>query len=219
MSWLEFAANFIDNVLSWPVAVFLIVVLLRKQLRELFRTIENFVLESGGTKVSFTRSLERAREGVAAATVLHEVGHNIGLPHSGTYVHGERTDVAARKEDEYLANQYKHTLERAESHPSYAIEVAWDRLIAEQVRRLAHDRDLPPADDTFYQLSELYSRGVVPDSIVRSAKNLNRIRFRVTTAEMDPSPNEALEYVEVAWAVAHYLSFLRSEDAKPQSPQ
>jgi hypothetical protein len=67
MSWLEFASNIIDNVLSWPVAVFLIVLLMRKQIRELLLSVENFVVEAGGTRVSLTRSLERANEVVAAA--------------------------------------------------------------------------------------------------------------------------------------------------------
>jgi hypothetical protein len=205
MGWLEFAANIIDNVLSWPVAVLLIVLLLRKQLRELFHTVENLVLEHGGTRLSINRNLERARESVAAAKSDREL-------------EAPKPDAAA-EEAQYLADQYQHAWKLARRNPLNAIEVAWDRLIAEQVRRLAHDRGLPPADDTMHQLKELNSLGVVNDAIVNSAKSLNAIRTQVEFAQIDPSPNEALEYVDVAWEVSNYLSYLRTEDAKRQSPQ
>ena len=228
MNWLEFFANMIDNVLSWPVAVLLIVLILRKQLRELFRTVENFVLEHGGTKFSVTRNLEIAKESVAAAKAQalpppteSEASDtpydDQGSPYDETdtfYTDPSNTDTAAAKEAEYLAEQYSHAWKLARRDPSYAIEVAWDRLIAEQVRRSAHDRGQPPADDTFYLLKQLNSRGLVNDDIVRSVKNLNVIRMKVAFAEDDPIPVEALEYVEVAWQVANVLSFLRSEDAK-----
>ena len=54
--------------------------------------------------------------------------------------------------------------------------------------------------------------------IGRSTKNLNAIRSRVATADLDPTPKHADQYIEVAWEVANYLSYLRSEDAKSQSP-
>jgi hypothetical protein len=229
VNWLEFFANIIDNVLSWPVAVLLIVLLLRKQLRELFRTVENFVLEAGGTKFSLTRNLETARESLAAgkaeallpptkSEASSEDPESVDLAPA----HKEERsppDTTAMKEAEYLAEQYSHTWKLARKDPSYAIEVAWDRLIAEQVRRSAHDRGLPTSNDTFKLLIELNSRGLVNDDIVRSVRNLNVVRRKVAFAEKDPSPNEALEYVDVAWEAANVLSFLRSEDAKSQSPQ
>jgi hypothetical protein len=145
MSWLEFTAIIIDNVLSWPVAVLLIVLLLRKQLRELFRTVENFVLEAGGTKVSITRGLELAREGVAVAKAEalpspteSEASSDLYGEPGTTYTNPSDTDAAAAKEAEYLADQYQHAWKLAQRNPSYAIEVAWERLVAEQVRRLAH---------------------------------------------------------------------------------
>lgn len=233
MNWMEFTANIIDNVFSLPVALLLIVFLLREQIRELFRTVTNLGLEHGGTRLSLTRSLEHAsehaREGLAADGVevllaptssddsgeenisgkLHEDPGTIGTTPSNT--------DAAAAEAEYLAEQYSYTWKLARSNPSSAIEVAWDRLIAEQVRRLAHDRGLRPADDMGL-LNELNSRGVVNHAILSSAKDLNRIRFKVATAQMDPSPNEALQYVDIAWEVTSSLSYLRSEDAKSQSP-
>jgi hypothetical protein len=226
MNWLEFFANLIDNVLSWPVAVLLIVLLLRKQLRELFRTVENFVLEHGGTRVSFTRSLERAREGVAAAKAearprLREASSDD--PESKASIPAleeepSSLDATAAKEAEYLAEQYSHAWKLARRNPSRAIEFAWDRLVAEQVRRLAQDRGLRPADATHYVLNELNSRGVVNDDIAKSANTLNEMRFRVATADGKPTRKHADQYIEVAWEVANYLSYLRSEDAKSQSP-
>jgi hypothetical protein len=192
MNWLEFTANIIDTVLSWPVAVLFIVVLLRKQLRELFRTVENFVLEAGGTKVSFTRSLERAREGVEAATSAKELG--------------------AQQETEYLLNQYSYILDLAQRDPSSAIAEAYERFIGEQVNRLAHDKNLPAAGNDMYLLKELNARGVVPEAIVDSVRNLSSVHFQVTTAEREPSTSEAREYAQIALAVGHYLNALRGED-------
>jgi hypothetical protein len=127
MGWLEFAANIIDNVLSWPVAVLLIVFLLRNQLRGLFHTVENFVLEAGGTKVSFTRSLERARGGVAAARVDilpsptgSDTSGNLYDEQGSAYT-PSNTDAAVPPENEYLNNQHKHAVELAQRHPSFAI--------------------------------------------------------------------------------------------------
>jgi hypothetical protein len=196
MNWLEFFANIIDNVFSWPVAVLLIVVLLRKQLRELFRTVENFVLEAGGTKVSVTRSLERAREGVEAAKSDKE--------------------LEAQQETEYLLNQFSYILDLTQRDPASAITVAYERLIAEQVNRLAHDKDLPAAGDERYLLKELKARGVVPDPIAESIRNLSSVHFQVATAEREPSPGEAVEYTQIALEVGRYLNYLRGEDTKPQ---
>lgn len=128
MNWLEFVANLIDNVLSWPVALFLIVFLLRKQIRELFRTIENFVLELGGTKVSVTRSLELAREGVAAAKSDKE----LEAPEPDKELEALKPDrQAVGKEHQYLTNQFLYTAELTQTNPPHAIEVAWHRFIAE----------------------------------------------------------------------------------------
>jgi len=214
MGWLEFSANIIDNVLSWPAAVLLIVFLLRKQLRELFHTIENVVLEWGGTKVSLTRSLERAREGVAAVKPDEEL--EAPKPNRPKPDRADRELLA--KENQYLSNQYLYTSELAQKNPSQAIEVAWHRFIAEQVRRLADDRDLPPDGDTTYLLNELNSRGVVPDAIVDSVKNLGKVRFEVGTTHREPSPNEALEYTQIASQVGRYLNYPRSDIAKSQGP-
>jgi hypothetical protein len=198
MSWLEFAANIIDNVLSWPVAVLLVVPLLRKQLRELFHTIENFVLEAGGTRVSFTRSLERAREGVAAAKSDRELG--------------------AQQETEYLLNQFSYILDLAQRKPASALAEAYERFKQEQINRLAHDKDLPAAGNERYLLQELNAHGVVPDAIVDSVRNLSSVHYEVTTAKRDPSPSEAVEYAQIALEVGRYLNALRGEDTKPQLP-
>jgi hypothetical protein len=195
MNWLEFSANIIDNVFSWPVAVLLIVFLLRKQLRELVRTVENLVVEAGGTRVSINRSLERAREGVAAAKSDKE--------------------FEVREEDEYLLKQYSYMSELAQNSPSYVVTIAWERFIEEQVRHLAHDKDLPPGD-TMPLLNELKSRGIVPDAIVDSVRNLSRVNFQVAFAEKDPSPKEAQAYAQIAAEVSRYLNSLRGEDTKPQ---
>lgn len=69
-----------------------------------------------------------------------------------------------------------------------------------------------------YLLNELNSRDVVPDSLVDSAKNLGKVRFEVGTAQREPSPNEALEYTQIAFQVGRYLNYLRSDIAKSQSP-
>jgi len=196
MNWLEFTSNIMDNVLSWPVAVLLIVLILRKQLRELFRTIENLVLEAGGTKLSVTRNLELAKEGIAAAK--------------------SETELGAQQENEYLRNQYEYISGLAQRNPNSAIAEAYDRFIVEQVNRLAHDKGLPAAGNPRYLLKELNARGVVPDSIVDSARNLRIVHFEVTTGDRDASPREAAEYARIALEVGGYLNSLRGEDTKPE---
>jgi len=188
MSWLEFFANIIDNVFSWPVAVLLIVLVLRKQLRELFRTVERLVLEAGGTKVSFTRNLEIAKEGITANKAI--------LPHPDE---PDEPDEAERQDIEYLDKQYSYASELAQKNPSYAMEVAWDRLMAEPVRRLADARGLPPGD-TMDLLNKLYSRGLVGDVVVDVAKNTNPKALEDMKVETggEHTRKSALDYVEIA---------------------
>jgi hypothetical protein len=141
MSWLEFASNIIDNVFSWPVAVLLIVLLLRKQIREVLLSVENFVVEGGGTKVSVTRSLELAKQSITAAKAI--------LPHP------DESGAVERQHAKDLAEQYSDVSELAQRNPPYAMEVAWERLITEQVRRLARNRGLSTVGDTTYLFKEL----------------------------------------------------------------
>jgi hypothetical protein len=198
MNWLEFTSNIIDSVLSWPVAVLLIVVLLRKQLRELFRTIENLVLEAGGTKFSVTRRLELARESVEAIK--------------------SETEIGTQQENEYLRNQYEYVLGLAQRNADSAIAEAYERFIREQVNRLAYDKGLPAAGNHRYLLKELNARGVVPDSIIDSERNLSTVHYQVTSAERDASLKEAVEYAGIALEVGRYLNSLRGEDTKPELP-
>jgi hypothetical protein len=233
MTWLEFFSNIIDNILSWPVAVLFIVLVLRKELGELFHTVENFVLEAGGTRVSFTRNLERAKERAAAATAgvlpsptgsdtsgnLDGEQADLDEPVAGTRNRIPLDNDVLRKADQSLRNEYWYTTELAQTRPSFAMQSAWHRLIGDPIRRLADEKDVPPAGDTLYLLNELNSRGVVPDAIVDSARNLNYALFQVAPARREPSPSEAVEYAQIALEVGRYLNYLRSEDSEPQPPR
>ena len=210
MTWLEFAASIIDNVFSWPVAALLIVLILRRQLADLFRTVESFVLEAGGTRVSFNRGLERAREGLAEAAKKP-----LPAGHDGAQ-RGQLED-AETADNAYLSDQYSYISGLAQSNPSYAIETAWEQLIADQANRLAYEKGLPPSGETLYQLAKLNERGIVDSAVADSVRNMANIRSRVAVTMVEPSTVQALEYVQVARDVADYLNSLR-KDATRQPP-
>jgi hypothetical protein len=196
MSGLEFTSNIIDNIFSWPVAVLLIVLILRRQLRELFHTIENLVLEAGGTKVSITRRLELAKESIATAK--------------------SETEIGTQQENEYLNNQYSYIVELAGRNADSAIAEAYKRFIQEPVNRLAYDEGLPSAGNPRYLLKELNARGVVPDAIIDTERNLSTVHYQVTSAQRDASPREAIEYAALTREVGRYLNSLRGDqDATP----
>jgi hypothetical protein len=205
MTGLEFASGIIDNIFSWPVAVLLIVLILRRQLAEMFRTVESFVVEAGGTKFSFNRNLERAKENLVEA-------QRTLPPTKPTEGDEETREEQAR----YLNSQLAYALSFAEDDPRSTVMEAWNRLIVEQVNKVARDMGLPPSR-TVDLLKKLKSLGAVNDEIWDSIRYLNDIDVDVSAAKMEPTPDQARAYAEVARDVAEVLSRLR--DGEKQSPK
>jgi hypothetical protein len=207
MTGLEFIAGIIDNIFSWPVAVLLIVLILRKQLAELFHTVESFVVEAGGTRVSFNRTLERAKEGLAEA--------KRALPPTKR---ADLDEAESQDDDHYFDSQSLYALDYSQEDPEYAVVAAWERLIVEQVRRLAHVMGLSPSG-TPELLRELKSLGVINDDIWNSVKYLNDLHVFASRGKITPTPSQAIEYIQVARDMARYLNSLRKEATKKSPPQ
>jgi hypothetical protein len=223
MGWIEFFSHVIDNVLSWPVAIVVTVLILRKQLQDLFRTIENFVLRGAGWEVSFNRRLEKARENIAEVVKPSEIEPTNLQPLPGKT--GKRREPKEEDEaprpptreapDEDLNSSYLALINRvALSSPTQVILDAWYR-IAYEVHQLAKAVDpdqvkvvTPTLLDPMQTLVELADADIVPASLVAAVKHLHQLRNEVvhrSGADEKLSTEQVIAYITTASEIIDFL--------------
>lgn len=173
MNGYEFFASLTSSVLSWPVAVFAIALMLRKQIRGLLMRLKKTTLM--GQDFSFGEGIERAE-------------------HSTAEVLGDAGSPVVRD------SESNHAADKAQESPSLLIIDSWTKL-EEQVEKLYASLGLKKKSR--YQspsemARELLAADVVNESYLASIQELGQLRNLVAHGKHVPLPGEAATYAKTA---------------------
>jgi hypothetical protein len=181
VSWLTFVEQLVHDILSWPVAFILAVLVLRSALAGAISDIAEW---SGfGQTIKFARQIAQSERQVEAATTAVAQG----LPESLT----PEASVEASPE----------TAELAETNASYVVISSWESLWRSVLDLAGYLDLLSPRGRRATQsavLQALKSSAHVPDQFVAAIEELRGIRNEVAHGDRAPSPGQALSYVEQA---------------------
>jgi hypothetical protein len=185
---LSFVAAVIGAV-AWPVAVILLVWLLRFELRDLLRIVKK--LKAGPVEAEFDRQIENLRaEAQAAAPQLQPT-----------------TEVQTQTDP---------LIDLATRHPRAAILETW-RQVEFALRRLADSRDLIPPDVDRIS-NEYLVRGLTKERLLELEDlavyyGLRDLRNTAAHAiDFEPSTAAALDYVKTAQS---FVAMLDQKTAEP----
>lgn len=183
---LAFASSLITSAL-WPIVVVVIVITFRKPLAALISRTRRY--EGLGQKVEFGPALAEAENSVGKAAQ--------DIP---------GTERQAEVEPNPLVRE-------AQANPSYVVIQSWEQLssaIADVAGTVFPDRKVAAWNAT-RALPELRQLEVVNQDFVTSVNRLRDLRNQVAHGESNPTPGEAVAYVESAQLltlIAHNIAFL-----------
>jgi hypothetical protein len=192
MGVLEFISAIL-SALAWPVAIVLIVIVLRRPLRHLLSRLET--LKGPGVEATFQRQLEEAKEEAVAAAA--------SLPA------GQRRDA---NQQERL--EYSDLLQLADLSPRAAILDAWLRLefaLTEAAKKA--DVPLTQRGGILGLIEELEKRGVIAPELRSPLRRLRNLRnVAVHTMDFDISKDSVIDYIDTANFIIRSLEVTPIED-------
>jgi hypothetical protein len=186
----DFAAAMVGHLFSWPTAVVLSVLLLRKSLADLIPRLQT--LEAFGGKADFGERLARAEAQASEALELEadSGGGGAAREQSDSSDGDERLHVGRFNGEAGPAAQ-------AASNPSYAVVAAWED-VASATMDLANAAKPGRASKVFNigrAIGELRQDGVISAQIAELFRELHQLRNDVAHGRYSPTPGEALAYV------------------------
>jgi hypothetical protein len=180
MSVLEFISSVFSS-LSWPLAVVIAVVVLRRPLRHLLTRLES--LKGPGIEATFQRQLEEAKEEAVLA------------------VEGPRPSGQQRNREHQAKGEYFDLFQLADLSPRAAIIEAWLR-IESTLMQLALRNDVPldsRAGFTSYLIEQLSERGLFSSNLIRPLKRLRNLRnVAVHEGDFELSRESVIDYIQTA---------------------
>jgi len=184
LSALEFTSTLIGQLLSWPIAVVILVFALRKPIAELLSKLREY--EGMGQKLSFGDRLAQAEDSVekAAGSIEQPPGKQLESP-------------AEQKE----SDESSALIREAEANPSYVLLTSWERLngaIDDLLGSVRSGTREGFGRSVITQFSDLRKSKFVKDDFLRAVAELRELRNRVAHGQHNPSPGEALAYAESA---------------------
>jgi hypothetical protein len=186
MDWLTFFSSVIQS-LAWPVAVIMLVVLLRDPLKRLVRQLRK--LRYKDFELDFAQKIAKV-EAEAEAAELPPVPPL-------TFPAGEGVPEPSDRQ---------RLVELAKTSPHAAIAEAWRRL--EHEIRAALEETGVAAPPSMAETLELAKRqGVLPDRVLELVANLRDLRNRaVHTSDLEVDLARAIEYIDIADRVRAFLA-------------
>jgi hypothetical protein len=208
---LEFISTLIGQLLSWPVAVVILVFALRRPIAELLPTLREY--EGMGQRLSFGDRLAQVEDSVEqAAASIEQPLSNQPEDSGGEQKFSDDSNTLARE---------------AEDNPSYVVLTSWERLhgaINDLAGSVHHSTRRNLGQSVVTKLSDIRRSKLVNEDFLRAAEELRHLRNRVAHGQHNPSSGEALAYAESAEdlrRVAHTLANIAThlkpagEAAKP----
>jgi hypothetical protein len=201
VGWLEFISATIGQLISWPVAIVVAVLLLRKELQQLIPTLHRARLGPGGAEFEFKEDLEEIKQKADQA--------ELPPPAEGRLRYRAAADWRISLTD------------LAKKDPPGAILVAWG-FVEEELAELA-DRlnlfpiPLPRQRSPLRISRKLSAVGALSDEMFGLIDSLRLLSKSVANA---PAPRmlaaEALEYIEVAQRVVEQLRALPTSSGESE---
>jgi hypothetical protein len=185
MGVLEFISSIL-SALAWPIAVILIVVILRRPLRHLLLRLET--LKGPGVEATFERQVEAAKEEVASAVA--------GSP-----------QVEKREESRQESLEVADLLQLADVSPRSAILETWLR-VETALSEAAANLDLPAnmRRGTLLFIETLERQGIISPEVGRALRRLRNLRnVAVHTPDLNLSRESIIDYVETAEFIVRSL--------------
>lgn len=189
MDWMAFTASLVKS-LAWPTAVLIVAVVFKSELSSLLRR-----LRSGkvlGTEWTFGDELSKVETVRATADVVAgRPAKSLGLRNTG--------DI-----DQTLI---KLAVETADDNPSYAVLAAWEKVLVEidsMLRKGERLLDLPTLKGAPRKLPAarligmLEQATIVPPGFRETFERMLDLRNRVAHGQANPTPGEAVAYIESA---------------------
>lgn len=202
MGAVEFFSRLIDNLLSWPVLILVIVLIFRRQIAGLIGRIRSY--EGLGQKLTFGDQLAETEDSVDAAV------ESIASSPDGT----DAPTRPALDSADPLARE-------AEENPSFAVIQGWEGLSRSLqgliTTALGPGRGTPKSIPRATR--ELERAGIVNDRFVQAVEELRQLRNKVAHGQHNPSPGEAVAYVASARELsraAETLSALERQRPRPR---
>lgn len=199
VSWQQLFLAILHDVISWPVAVIVIVFVLRKQLRALVGRIRSY--EGMGQRLTFGEQLADAEEGV------NELAAADPSP-----VPEAKAAVASVT-----------SASMPPATPAGAILDAW-RKVESQMNRLAGVRYVSgptkPAGERVPRLTTrmaIRNTALLLPSLGGIIEDLRVLRNRVAHGDHEPTEGEAVTYFQTASAVAGMIEIFTDEVAATQA--
>ena len=190
MSVLEFISSVLSS-LSWPLALIIIVIVLRRPLRHLLLRLES--LKGPGIEATFQRQLEEAKEEAALAV-----------------------EGSTEQENRERQTQFDRfdLMQLAELSPRAAIVEAWLRVESALTQLAVMNGLQPNSRANFLQLLALLGqRGLISPELVRPLKRLRNLRnVAVHEDDFTLSHESVIDYIETSDFI------IRSLRDKPMTP-
>jgi hypothetical protein len=182
MTGLEFIDALVGHLLSWPVVVFVALLVFRRAITERIRALR--IAKVGSNEFAFGDALRDLEGNVDGAT---------GGQHGGT-----REGVGESREPTLETGPKDDLLHDAEENPSSSILIAWERFVQEQ-GRLAEALNLPGRrQDASEVAKELARLGTANRQYIAAVQELRAMRNAVAHGAHVPTPGEAVTYVRLA---------------------
>jgi hypothetical protein len=183
---LEFIAALV-SALAWPLAIVVVVLLLRHQISELIPLLRRF--RYGELEMEFSEKVVEAAEEIEQRVEETPVEELPALP--------EDVEEQLRKRTERLR-------ERAQVAPSLdVIEAAW-KLVETEAHEAAMRNDVEPAMGAVRIVTTLADRERIPEWVVAPVRDLRRLRSQAARREYLPAQG-VIDYVT---SVASLIGFL-----------
>jgi hypothetical protein len=205
---LEFTSTLIGHVFSWPVAVVVVGLALRKPLTELLPKLKSY--EGLGQKLSFGDRLAETEESVeqAAESISQEA---------------DRKQIETPAEGQEDTDTFDALALLAANNPSYAIVLAFGQV--ERALNALYEASLKTAEgptprNTNLQLKMLQQHGVINEFFVGATNDLKELRDRIAHGQHNPTSGEAVTYVKTAQVLtmaAHALAASARRNTPPSN--
>jgi hypothetical protein len=193
VDWLTFIVE-LAKALGWPLAVVVMVVLLRRPLVTLIPTLRH--LKYGDFEADFGETLEQAKKEADAANLPPAPEPRALLPGS-------------------TPSPFSSALALAQEAPRDAIFESWrvvERAVQRVLRARKIDADRAPI---FTQVERLHREGLLPNEALSLIKDLRLLRYIAATYRHDegvPNAEQAREFVILSQRLVRAL-----EEGSPQS--
>lgn len=199
MNWTEFVSSLVRS-LAWPLAVVVVMLLLRRDLGDLLRRMSHGRLRWPGGEADFVLEVEQLRRDAEAIVSNPDTGAEADDDERSQLLTGLRQDL----------------LQTARSAPVAAIESAW-RLVESRLRDLVHEAGAlmgvrssgPPAWAEF-----LVSNGALGEGAPQVVQALLSLRNRALHDQHVESVEAAAGFVDACLALYADLLAVNSEDIR-----